>query len=132
MAEQPAMSGQLTVAVAVHAAVALLQVSGELDLDTAPEIDAAVQAALLGHPRIMILDAGALTFCDCAGLGALLRARQRITGLDATFHLENPHPQLVRLAAITGTCAALGLPAPVPEPRQEQPPIHAATVGAGR
>jgi anti-anti-sigma factor len=132
MAERPAPPGHLTVAVTVHAAVAHLHVSGELDMDTAPEIDSAVGVALLGRPRIVILDAAALSFCDCVGLGALLRTRRRVTGADGTFHLEGPTRQLLRLAAVTGTWAALGLPAPrsgdgLPGHRVDTP-----AVGAGR
>ncbi|BFV61120.1 hypothetical protein KCMC57_up62240 [Kitasatospora sp. CMC57] len=131
MAEQPAPSAQLTVAVTVHATVAHLHLSGELDLDTVPELDAAVRAALLGHPRIMIIEVTTLSFCDCAGLGALLRARRRVSDTDGIFHLESPSPQLLRLATLTGTTAALGLVAPVP-PQRLEPHIGARAVGAGR
>ncbi|GLW72741.1 hypothetical protein Kpho02_50400 [Kitasatospora phosalacinea] len=130
MAEQPAPPTQLTAAVSVHATVAHLRLSGELDLDTVPEVEAAVRTALLGHPRIMIVEASALSFCDCAGLGALLRARRRITDDGGTFHLENPSPRLLRLAALTGTATALGLVVPVSRPRPE-PQVDPAAISAG-
>ncbi|GAA5018747.1 STAS domain-containing protein [Kitasatospora paranensis] len=132
MAERPAPPGHLTVAVTVHAAVAHLHVSGELDMDTAPEIDSAVGVALLGRPRIVILDAATLSFCDCVGLGTLLRAGRRVSGTGATFHLEGPSPQLLRLAALTGTSDALGLPAPCGEDGIPGPRVHTPAVGAGR
>ncbi|RKE23510.1 STAS domain-containing protein [Streptomyces sp. TLI_171] len=131
MAEQPAPREQLTATVTVHATVAHLHLSGELDMDTVPDVEAAVRTAFLGHPRIIIIEASALSFCDCAGLGALLRASRRITDTGGVFHLENPSPRLVRLAALTGTSAALGLAAPLSPPRQE-PRVDAPAIGAGR
>ncbi|MFF4343081.1 STAS domain-containing protein [Kitasatospora sp. NPDC001540] len=134
MAEQPAPPTQLTAAVTVHATVAHLHLSGELDLDTVPDLEAAVRTAFLGRPRIMIIEASDLSFCDCAGLGALLRARRRITDAGGTFHLEKPSPRLVRLAALTGTAAVLGLVAPVARPRPEpqpEPQIDTPAISAG-
>ncbi|WP_051732028.1 STAS domain-containing protein [Kitasatospora phosalacinea] len=131
MAEQPAPPEQLTAAVTVHAAVAHLRLSGELDVDTVPELETAVRTAFLGHPRIVIIEASDLSFCDCAGLSALLRARRRVIDTGGVFHLENPSPRLVRLAALTGTSATLGLAAPIAPPRPE-PRIDAPSIGAGR
>lgn len=89
-----------------------MKLSGELDMDSAPQVEEAVRQSLLAHARIVILDATALTFCDCAGLGSLLRGRQRVADTHATFHLENPSPILLRLAALSGTSGVLGLPVP--------------------
>jgi anti-anti-sigma factor len=54
---------------------ATICVRGEIDLATAPELE----AALLGvDDRTVDLDLSGVTFCDACGLGVLDRARQRL------------------------------------------------------
>ncbi|GJF31435.1 anti-sigma factor antagonist [Kitasatospora sp. NE20-6] len=133
MAERPSTApGYLAVRIRTGASVISIELSGELDMDTAPQVEEAVRQSLLAHPRIVVLDAAALTFCDCAGLGSLLRARQRIDGERATFHLENPSPVLLRLAALSGTSRVLGLPGALPAVRTEPARPGGVAVGAGR
>lgn len=56
----------------------VLSLGGGLDLATAPRLTDRVRELVgQGHPRI-VLDLAHLDFCDCSGLGALLRT-QRIT-----------------------------------------------------
>ncbi|MET9611918.1 STAS domain-containing protein [Kitasatospora indigofera] len=132
MAERPSTApGDLTVQVRAGASVAYIELSGELDMDTVPQVEEAVRQSLLSRTRIVIFDVRDLGFCDCAGLGGLLRARQRIVGADAVFHLENPPPMLLRLAALSGTGSALGLPAPLPAVRADPAHPDRARVGAG-
>ncbi len=94
-----------------------LEVRGELDMDTAHQITAAVEDALLSRPRILIVDLRAVTFCDCAGLRSLLRARRRATDSGATFHLGPASTAVLRLLEITGLGAALDVGSTVPPPR---------------
>ncbi|MEE4597610.1 STAS domain-containing protein [Streptomyces sp. DSM 41524] len=47
------------------------RVAGELDLVTAGEVREALQRAV-GENRVVVIDLGGLTFCDCTGLSALL------------------------------------------------------------
>ncbi|PYC81167.1 hypothetical protein C7C46_11800 [Streptomyces tateyamensis] len=124
MAERPSTApGCLTVHLTIGAEVAQIELSGEMDLDTRPQFEEAVRHALLMHARIVIVDAKDLTFCDCASLGSLLRAKKRITEAPATFHLANPSPALLRLADLTRTRSALGLPPQLPTARTESAPV---------
>ncbi|MCX5214988.1 STAS domain-containing protein [Kitasatospora sp. NBC_00240] len=131
MAERPSTApGDLTVQVSAGASVAYIELSGELDMDTVPQVEETVRQSLLARTRIVIFDVRGLSFCDCAGLGGLLRARQRIVGAHAVFHLENPPPMLVRLAALSGTGGALGLPATPPAVPADPARTDRARVGA--
>ncbi|WP_051967338.1 STAS domain-containing protein [Kitasatospora mediocidica] len=121
----------LTVRVAVHAAVAHLRLSGELDLETAPGLASAVEKSLLGRPRIVVLDLREVSFCDCAGLGSLLRAYRRIADSGATFHLERASQVVLRLLHLTGTAPVLGLPSARPAARSEAVPEPAMAAVAG-
>lgn len=58
--------------------VAVVGLSGELDIATAHELDACLSRLMAdGHPRIVI-DTTELRLCDASGIGALLRARTRV------------------------------------------------------
>lgn len=73
----------------------MVDLSGELDIATARELDDCLSRLMAdGHPRI-VLDTTGLSFCDASGIGALLRARTRagrrrgwlrLSGVDARLH----------------------------------------------
>jgi anti-anti-sigma factor len=80
----------------------VLHVSGELDLDSAPTLEAAATAHLGTFPSVLILDLSRITFIDCAGLGALLRISVH-TSCSRTALLLGPiSPYVARLIALTG------------------------------
>ncbi|MFJ8589606.1 lipid asymmetry maintenance protein MlaB [Streptomyces sp. NPDC093595] len=60
--------------------------TGELDVDTAPHIRQALVEAMAGQEQVTI-DLRRLGFCDCAGLSALIAARNtaRHHGTTLTF-----------------------------------------------
>jgi anti-anti-sigma factor len=60
--------------------VALVAVRGEIDLVTAPQLEAAVEEAILDHgaPRPLLVDLDECTFMDSTGLAILLRAQDRL------------------------------------------------------
>ncbi|WP_327071160.1 STAS domain-containing protein [Kitasatospora sp. NBC_01302] len=103
----------LTVGLAVIGPVVRIDLSGDLDLDTSPQLAEAVAQALIHRPRVAIIDLSAVDFCDCAGLSALLRVARRVTGESAAFHLERPSAVVRRLLQLTGTGPVLGLAAAV-------------------
>jgi anti-sigma B factor antagonist len=57
---------------------ARLELHGELDIGTAPKLDAAVDRALEDGCREVVLDLGGTTFMDSTGLSALIRAARAI------------------------------------------------------
>ncbi|MEU9233924.1 STAS domain-containing protein [Streptomyces subrutilus] len=52
-----------------------VRVSGEIDFHNAAALRDTLLIALTSHRGTLRLDLGAVTFCDCAGLNALLAAR---------------------------------------------------------
>ncbi|MFI5761789.1 STAS domain-containing protein [Streptomyces sp. NPDC051563] len=64
----------LRIRVSALAGTMLLTVSGEIDLDTAPQLQDAVDAARPGPGRSLLLDMSGVDFCDCSGLTVLMRA----------------------------------------------------------
>jgi anti-anti-sigma factor len=86
----------------------LVHLTGELDLATAPEVDEAVEVAEAGHPdRHVVVDLRGVTFLDCAALGSLIRARNRL-GDRLWLHAIPPIvARFIDLADLTGSFAVL-------------------------
>ncbi|MFF2815310.1 STAS domain-containing protein [Kitasatospora cineracea] len=78
-----------------------VRVKGEIDLDTAPPLRCALATALDSH-REVVLDLSEVTFMDCAGLGALVRARNQADRRGARLVLHGAEPHVVRLLKLTG------------------------------
>ena len=78
---------------------------GELDLGSVPEFE--IETAPLhegpGAPSKVLLDLGELTFCDSAGLRALLVVTRALERRDAGVRLVNVPPSIRRVIEITGT-----------------------------
>jgi anti-sigma B factor antagonist len=60
--------------------VAVVAVRGEIDLVTAPQLEAIVEEAIVDHgaPRPLLVDLVECTFMDSTGLAILLRAQGRL------------------------------------------------------
>src|SRR5689334_22847212 len=81
--------------------VAVVTMSGELDMMTAPQLDEAVRAALAKKPAGLIVDLLELTFLASAGMQLLIEIRDRITP-DARFAVVADGPATSRPMKITG------------------------------
>ena len=53
----------------------VLRVDGEIDLLTVDQLGAALDQALAGARRTLVVDVRGVTFVDCAGIGLLVDAR---------------------------------------------------------
>jgi anti-anti-sigma factor len=84
----------------------VVALDGELDLASGPglarQLDPLAEAG-----RHLILDLGALTFCDCTGLALLLRWQRRAAAAGGALHLVAPGPRFRRLMALTGSSRLL-------------------------
>ncbi|MDQ0948623.1 anti-anti-sigma factor [Streptomyces phaeochromogenes] len=90
---------------------ALITLAGEIGLESAPLLRAALAQCLSDGIRIIDVDLTPVTFCDCSGLNAFLYAAQRTTDVGGILRLHNPPPSLGRILELTG-CGflLLGLP----------------------
>lgn len=99
-----------------------LRVQGELDLATASDLRQACEVVEcgLGPGVSVVIDLAELRFVDAAGLGALVRFRNRVRAAGAQLTVVGPSPQVRRifdhagLGGILGADAATedGTPAP--------------------
>lgn len=80
---------------------ALVELSGELDLLSAPDLEAVLEALVRrGHVWLRI-DMRHLEFIDARGLGALAATAESVAG-SGSLRLVSPRPIVRRLLAITG------------------------------
>ncbi|MFJ8128344.1 STAS domain-containing protein [Streptomyces hydrogenans] len=111
-------SRRIRVAVEPTATGTVLRLGGEIDMDTAHQLDTALRRALSdgGERRPLSLDLSEVTFCDSTGLNTLLRARQRALDQHVPLSLTAVSEQVAHLLDITRTAPLFGLP-PSPDRR---------------
>jgi anti-anti-sigma factor len=90
---------------------ALITLSGEIDLTSAPQVRWSLAQCLHDGVHAIEVDLTSVTFCDCSGINAFLHASRRTAAAGASLRLHHPSPALTRLFALTG-CGSLLLVLP--------------------
>ncbi|WP_405020318.1 STAS domain-containing protein [Kitasatospora sp. NBC_00070] len=80
-----------------------LTLSGELDIETVPQLDRAVRECLHEGVRVIDLDLTGLVFCDLRGLTGFIDASWCAFAAGGRLRLENPPRVVERLLTLTGT-----------------------------
>jgi anti-sigma B factor antagonist len=89
---------------------ARLELHGELDIGTAPELDRAVDEALEDGCKEVVLDLGPTTLLDSSGLGALVRAAREVDARKARMAVVSPPGSEARVVIeMTRTGSVVGL-----------------------
>ena len=76
-------------------------VSGELDIETAPHLRAALLGLLDSGCTSLVVDMAAVTFIDSTALGVLVGALRRVRASNGTMTLRIGTPQVLRLLEVT-------------------------------
>ena len=84
-----------------------LGLSGELDIETVPILEAAMEQALADAPATVVLVMHRLEFLDSTGLRAILEAHERLRGQGARLVLTHGRRNVQLTFAITGLDAHL-------------------------
>jgi anti-sigma B factor antagonist len=82
--------------------VALLRLTGELDLANTPALSALVDEALDGGWTRILVDLRAATFCDSTGLSAFVRGHHRATAAGGWFRVYGAWGTVARVLNICG------------------------------
>ncbi|MEU5323489.1 STAS domain-containing protein [Streptomyces sp. NPDC021056] len=82
---------------------ALVTLTGEIDLNSAPLVHASLERCLRDGIHTIDVDVTAVTFCDCSGLNAFLYALIHTAAAGGSLQLHHPSPALERLVALTGS-----------------------------
>ncbi|MEV4325706.1 STAS domain-containing protein [Microbispora rosea] len=99
--------GRLHIVVGHKPPHAVLALDGELDVATAPHLDDAFVREYEAGYRKVILDVGALRFCDSYGLRMLLRLQDRCVADGGRMVLADTRGMLARVLNLTGLERAL-------------------------
>ncbi len=81
---------------------ACLSVGGEIDLLTAASLVEAASELLTMSPDALILDLGQVTFCDSAGVAALVRIYHKASADGAELRLRNARDMVRHVLEISG------------------------------
>jgi anti-anti-sigma factor len=98
----------ITTSVSHDDGVAVLAVSGEIDLATIPAFEAAIADALQQRPEALIIDLSAVDFLASAGLQALVATHENVSP-QAGFAVVADGPATSRPIELTGLDQILSL-----------------------
>jgi len=99
--------------------VGLVAVSGELDLYTAPDLEAAILSASDGQGPRLIVDLSAISFIDSTALGVLLKHVGRLAARGGSLIVVSNDPRIDRLLEITGLQERIAMRATLQEALDE-------------
>jgi anti-sigma B factor antagonist len=82
--------------------VAVMTLPGEVDISNAGQIRQNLTAVIARDASLIIADMSATTFCDSAGVTALVRAVRAANASGAGLRIAASAPAVTRVLAITG------------------------------
>jgi anti-sigma B factor antagonist len=82
-------------------------VRGEIDMQTAPKLEGAIDDVIAKGARLVTLDLEAVDFLDSSGLRVILAASNKLTELDGQLLLEGASSAVERVLELTGVIERL-------------------------
>ncbi|MEU8516437.1 STAS domain-containing protein [Kitasatospora sp. NPDC048722] len=94
----------------------VVELRGELDVDSAGELRTALDTLLAAAPvTVIVLDCACLEFCDSTGLNTMLRAQTRAVAQGSRIELARPRPLVLRMLELTGATEAFPIRDTLPQ-----------------
>jgi len=93
---------ELSVSTRAVASYTVLEVAGEIDVYTAPQLRERLIALVEGGARYVVVDLSGVEFLDSTGLGVLVGALKRLRGVNGELRLVCAHERLLKIFRITG------------------------------
>jgi anti-anti-sigma factor len=97
------LPGELSITTARSHGGLLFTVRGELDIASAPRLEAELRRAETADVERVAIDLADVEFIDSSGLHALINARERLGRKGLEFSLSRVSSQVRRLLELTGT-----------------------------
>lgn len=98
----------LTMGTRRYTDITVISVGGELDLETAPELQQQISALMDQGVRRFVIDLSDVTFCDSTGLSVFVRTKNTSDETGGDIRLASPQPGVRRILQISGLYDALG------------------------
>ncbi|RJL32213.1 STAS domain-containing protein [Bailinhaonella thermotolerans] len=93
---------ELKVSTRSHAGNTIIAVSGEIDLYTAPRLQAEFTRLLAERPDRVVIDMAGVEFCDSTGMNVLLSALKRLKEAGGVLEVASPRPAVRKILQVTG------------------------------
>lgn len=100
---------EITLASREQDGYSITEVTGEVDVYTAPQLDEALSAVVEGGHNKLIVDLSAVDFLDSTGLGVLVKALKRVRENGGSLAVVTTTDRITKVFRITGLDAAIGL-----------------------
>ena len=102
--------GATELATVVPSAQALVVLTGELDMATAPHLRAVLEPLGRAAPTLVTVDVASLSFIDASGLGEFVRGNNALERGGGGLRLRSPSAMCVRLLRMTQLDVLLTVP----------------------
>jgi anti-sigma B factor antagonist len=96
-----------TVVASLTRELAVVSVSGELDLYTAPRVRTGIEEAGAVGADTVIVDLSETSFIDSAALGVLVQETKRLEGRGHSLVLVTSNPRTMRVVELSGLTGVL-------------------------
>ena len=100
---------EITLATRETDGFSVIEVTGEVDVHTAPDLDAKLTEITSGGSNKLIVDLSAVEFLDSTGLGVLVKALKHVREHDGSLSVVTATDRISKVFRITGLDAAIGL-----------------------
>ncbi|MEV0157250.1 STAS domain-containing protein [Micromonospora sp. NPDC050686] len=106
-----------TVTYAPHdGGTARLHLAGELDMSSAPELNAAIDRLAAEGARQLLIDLSELTFCDSTGIAAFVRGDNLAAADGGWLRVTGATGRVHRVLQVTGLAGVLSYDPGTPDP----------------
>ena len=78
-----------------------LQLEGEIDLHTSPEVAESLRTMIAKKPKVVVVDLGKVTFVDSSGLAALIEGARNVREYGGKFALIGVQESVQHILEIT-------------------------------
>jgi anti-anti-sigma factor len=97
----------LTVSTEQHGDVTVVEVAGELDMATAPQLQNEVSQLVDAGQVRLVFDLANVSFCDSTGLSVFVRTRNRCETAGGEVRLAAPQRAVQRILEVSGLVEVL-------------------------
>ncbi|GIJ09483.1 STAS domain-containing protein [Micromonospora andamanensis] len=85
-----------------------LRLAGELDMISAPRLNAVIDRLASAGQRRLLIDLTELTFCDSTGIAVFVRGDNRAAAEGGWLRITGAVGRVARVLAVTGLAGVLG------------------------
>jgi anti-sigma B factor antagonist len=87
----------------------VVEVSGDVDISTSPDLRAALAAVLAEDARAVVIDLSAVRFIDSTGLGVLVGVYTAMRNANGRLAVVNDYPAVLKVFSITALDEVLNI-----------------------